>query len=280
MRVSVIVPVFNQQAALLKTLLAFSMQRYKKEDFEVIVVDDGSTDGTASMTDRWLFQEYGINIHIIHGTNQGRSYARNCGVEVANADYIIFSDCDRFPELDFIEKHLEWKDKTGIVIGQSLDYFGKNEYISEPLNWEMIKKYSRISNYQKRITKIYDENHRTDSPLAWMSFLVGNSSMNKEIWSRIGGFDNAIKKWGFEHFDFAYRAWQRKIEFTYDNEIKNYHIPHSRENGFYEKAIDDNINMFREKYPEINGDIIRNILLKNVDVVEYENVIFSELLNK
>lgn len=274
MTVSVIVPVYNQYAALMKTLLVFSIQRYEKEEFEVIVVDDGSTDETSLLTDGWLTKTYAINIHIIHGTNQGRSYARNCGAEAANSDYIIFSDCDRFPALNFIEKHLEWKDKTDIVIGQSLDYFGKNEYILEPLNWEMIKKYSRISNYQKRITQIYDENHRTNSALAWMSFLVGNSSMKKEIWSRIGGFDNTIKKWGFEHFDFAYRAWQKKTEFAYDNEIKNYHIPHSREKGFYKEAIEDNINMFREKHPEINSDMIRNILLKSVDVVEYENVIF------
>ena len=160
-----------------------------------------------------------------------------------------------------------------------MQVFNKSEfhglrYILAPLNWEMINKFSRISNYQKRIARIYNEQHMTNSALAWMSFLVGNSSLKKEIWSRIGGFDNTIKKWGFEHFDFAYRAWQKKANFAYDCEIKNYHIPHPRGKGFYEKAIEDNVNMFREKYPEINGDAVRNILLTNIDVVEYENAIF------
>lgn len=275
MKASVIVPVYNQYDALLKTLYAFSVQSCKKDNYEVIVVDDGSTDETSSLTDKWLLEEYGINIIIVHGVNRGRAYARNCGVQRATADYIIFADCDRVPEIDFVEKHLAWKDKEAdIVIGQSLDYFGKIENISVPLNWDAIKRFSRIPNYLKRITQIYDEQLKTDSPLVWMSFLVGNSSMKKEVCFEIGGFDNEIKKWGFEHFDFAYRAWKNKKSFAYDCEIKNYHIPHPREKGFYEKAINENIAMFREKYPEINGSAVRDILLTNNAVAEFEDMIF------
>lgn len=57
MKASVIVPVYNQYDALLKTLYAFSVQSSKKENYEVIVVDDGSTDETSSLTDKWLLQK-------------------------------------------------------------------------------------------------------------------------------------------------------------------------------------------------------------------------------
>lgn len=274
MKASVIVPVYNQYSALLKTLYAFSMQRCDKKDFEIIVVDDGSTDETSSLTEKKLIQEYGMNIHVIHGENQGRACARNCGVEKATSDYIIFADGDRIPELDFIKKHLAWKDRTDIVIGQSLDYFGNGKYISTPIDWEKVESFSRTPNYLRRIAQIYDSRKETNSSLAWMSFLVGNSSMKKEIWFDTGGFDKTIKKWGFEHFDFSYRAWLKGNKFAYDCEIKSYHIPHPRGKGFYEKAIDESIDMFRVKYPEINGSVIRAILLTNNAVKEYENEIF------
>lgn len=276
MKASVIIPVYNQYDSLLKTLYAFSVQNCNKEDYEVIIVDDGSTDETRLITNQWLCEKYGISIKIVHNTNNGRAYSRNCGVENAIAEYIIFVDCDRVPELDFVEKHLAWKDDetVDIVIGQSLDFFGRIDDISEPLNWETINRFSRIPNFLKRITKIYDSQFKTDSSLVWMSFLVGNSSMEKEVWLEIGGFDNEIKKWGFEHFDFAYRAWKKKKKFAYDCNIKNYHIPHPREKGFYEKAIEENIIMFSEKYPEINGNAIRDILLTNNAVAKYEKSIF------
>lgn len=62
--------------------------------------------------------------------------------------------------------------------------------------------------------------------------------------------------------------------FAYAPDINNYHIPHPREKLFYEKAIEDNITMFRKKYPEVNGDVVREILLTNTDVEKYENMIF------
>lgn len=67
---------------------------------------------------------------------------------------------------------------------------------------------------------------------------------------------------------------RKKKKFVYDCNIKNYHIPHPREKGFYEKAIEENIIMFSEKYPEINGNAIRDILLTNNAVAKYEKSIF------
>ncbi|MEY8330329.1 glycosyltransferase [Lachnospiraceae bacterium 48-33] len=276
MKTSIIVPVFNQYEALVKTLYGFSLQQNEKDSYEVVVVDDGSTDDTSLLTDDSLCSKFDINIKIIHGRNRGRSYARNCGVRHSKADYIIFCDCDRVPAVDFVDKHLSWKDKNvDIVIGQSMDYFGRSEYISSNLDWDKVKKFSKTPNYLKRITKIYDVQQNTKSLLVWMSFLVGNSSMKKELLIKLGGFDEMFTKWGFEHFDFAYRAWKAGKKFAYDEEIRNYHIPHVRENRFYEKAIDENILLFNEKYPEINGNAMRNILLTNNDVTMYEKTLFN-----
>jgi glycosyltransferase involved in cell wall biosynthesis len=84
--VSVIVPVYNGENYLSETLDSIFAQDY--EPFEVIVIDDGSTDGSAD-----IVQSYS-NVRYIHQSNQGVPVARNTGLTAAQGEFIAFSDQD------------------------------------------------------------------------------------------------------------------------------------------------------------------------------------------
>lgn len=88
-KVSVIIPAYNCQDYIQATIDSVINQTYPKEWIEVIIVNDGSTDNTASIINR-----YQKDFKIIHTQNRGVSHARNKGLEYATGDFIQYLDSD------------------------------------------------------------------------------------------------------------------------------------------------------------------------------------------
>lgn len=89
-QISVIVPVYNGEAYLETCIESIRSQTYP--DLEIIIVNDGSTDGTAGVCAR--LQDTYENVHIITMQDEGVSVARNAGIEAANGDFLMFVDAD------------------------------------------------------------------------------------------------------------------------------------------------------------------------------------------
>lgn len=98
--VSVIIPVYNVENYFPRCMKSVIAQTYS--NYEVVLIDDGSTDDSGNMCDKYS-AEYD-NIRVIHQNNQGLSAARNNGVSVARGDYICFVDSDDYISIDYIEK--------------------------------------------------------------------------------------------------------------------------------------------------------------------------------
>ena len=94
--ISIIIPAYNKQESILETLNSVFSQSIK--DFEVIVIDDGSTDNTAKVV-----TSYSKDIVYLHQENQGQGAARNTGINAASGNYIVFLDADDFWEPTFLE---------------------------------------------------------------------------------------------------------------------------------------------------------------------------------
>lgn len=97
---SIIVPVYNVENELSKCI--DSILRQSVEDFELILVDDGSTDRSGQ-----ICNDYGKKdrrIKVIHKSNGGVSSARNLGLDIANGDYIVFVDSDDYVTEDYLKK--------------------------------------------------------------------------------------------------------------------------------------------------------------------------------
>jgi len=88
--ISVIVPVYNTEKYLEKCLLSISNQTFK--DFEVVIVDDGSTDGSGLICDDYASKD--SRIRVVHQQNMGVSSARNSALNIAKGDWVGFCDAD------------------------------------------------------------------------------------------------------------------------------------------------------------------------------------------
>ena len=99
--VSVIMPTYNKAEYLRLTLTGFQMQTYTS--FEIVVVDDGSTDHTREVIES--FAEV-LNIRAVHQKNSGRSASRNAALATAKGEIWVFNDDDRIPDQDFLQAHV------------------------------------------------------------------------------------------------------------------------------------------------------------------------------
>lgn len=98
-RISIIVPVYNVAEYVERCVSSILAQTY--EDFELILVDDGSKDGSSEICNR--LKEGDNRIQVIHQENQGLSAARNRGLSAATGDYITYIDGDDYVEPSYLE---------------------------------------------------------------------------------------------------------------------------------------------------------------------------------
>ena len=98
-KVSVIVPVYNVEKYLKRCLDSIIDQTYS--NIEIILIDDGSTDNSGTICDRYTKNDK--RIIVIHKENGGLSSARNAGIEIATGKYLCFIDSDDYIENDMIE---------------------------------------------------------------------------------------------------------------------------------------------------------------------------------
>ncbi|MGN1268872.1 MAG: glycosyltransferase family 2 protein [Candidatus Aphodocola sp.] len=145
---SFIVPVYNTSKYLKKCLDSLVKQTFK--DFEIIIVNDGSTDNSSNIISK--YQDTYKNIKVVNQKNEGLSMARNNGVKEANGEYLIFIDSD-----DYVEKNLlkevdkEIKDAEVLryqVISEDEDGSNKIDFNEEA--FDMVNGYQAfkyLSNY-------------------------------------------------------------------------------------------------------------------------------------
>lgn len=110
--VSIIVPVYNTEKYLNKCIDSILNQSFK--DFELILVDDGSTDKSGTICDDYAKKD--SRILVIHKENGGQATARNAGLDIASGEYVGFVDSDDFIEPEMYEAMLSAIDNTGAEI--------------------------------------------------------------------------------------------------------------------------------------------------------------------
>lgn len=108
-KISVIIPVYNSEKYLPQCMDSVLAQTYG--DMEIILVDDGSTDGSPAVCDGYAAKD--SRVQVIHQQNGGAGAARNAGLDAATGDYIGFIDSDDYIEPDMYEKLYRAIQKTG-----------------------------------------------------------------------------------------------------------------------------------------------------------------------
>ncbi len=113
--ISVVVPVYNVAPYLRRCLDSLLAQTFR--DFELVLVDDGSTDGSSAICDEYAEAEgRGVAVRVFHQSNTGVSAARNRGMAEARGCYISFVDADDWVEPGFLEAFAEEPGETYLVV--------------------------------------------------------------------------------------------------------------------------------------------------------------------
>lgn len=111
MNISIIVPVYNTEKYLKECIDSVLAQTYT--DFELLLVDDGSTDKSGDICDEYAQKD--SRIRVFHKKNGGASSARNVGLAKAKGEWICFVDSDDWVELHYLETLAQLKDKADVT---------------------------------------------------------------------------------------------------------------------------------------------------------------------
>lgn len=189
---SIIIPCYNSEKTLERTLVSVLDQTY--QDWEVLIINDGSTDNTETIASAWLNKDQRIRCY--SKSNEGLGKARNFGITKAVGEYILPLDSDNLVEPDFASnaiKIFEDKNEIGVVHGHA-EYFGERTGIwsIDEFNLEKIL----ISNY-----------------------IDACAIYKKELWSKVGGYDEKMPYQGQEDWDFWIALGILNINFFHLNQV-------------------------------------------------------------
>lgn len=210
MRASVIIPSYNGKDKL--TNLLQSLEKQSVSDIEIIVVIDGSTDGTL----QWIqSRNWNLNaLRLIEQNNKGRAAARNTGAKEATANLLIFFDDDMIVEASCIQKHITFHSaKHTDCISMGL--------VTEPAAKDDIE----IIQYKDYLNTLWNTSlmqySQTELPEDLIILSAANFSISKNIFFELRGFDEILKD--IEDYDFALRAKLAGIKTCFLNDAVAVH---------------------------------------------------------
>ena len=195
MKASIVTPAYNSLGYLKYTLASLEKQDIDAGEFEVIVVDDGSSDGTADYLNNYKGK---INLNpVINPQNLGRAKSRNIGIQQSKNELIIFLDSDIEVNPDFVRLHLEQNKNSGTAC------------VGKVLFHPELKK-TRFMKYldSRGAAKVYKGNE-----VPGQYFRTTNSSVPKDVLLKIGCFDEHFTHYGGEDTEIGMRI-SRELKIT------------------------------------------------------------------
>ena len=189
---SVVVPCYNSKKRIVACIDAIKLSLKKlshKLDLEIIVINDGSTDGTHQE----IKNLEGVKI-ITHSKNKGLSSARNSGILASQSEYIAFIDSDIEVEESWFEKLLAILKKDDSIVGVIGHLRAPPSNTSDGL----LEKYL-FSNYRGAVN--IDEK----TPLLYNWFVFSNTVIRRAVLEKTGNFDEKIISYGGEDTELAIR---------------------------------------------------------------------------
>ena len=204
MQISVVIPTYNRADSLSVVLPSLLHQTFPAEEYELLLCDAGSTDGTEELV-RELDDP---RVVFTPGPNTGRSGARNRGVREARGDLILFTDADIIAEPDLLQQHFDFHSRYpgDAVVGCEVQVDTLDEY---ELYRQDPQSYARHKVSRKTVP--------------WHYFLTGNASARKADLLRVGVFDEEFTGYGHEDLELGYRLQKSGCVLRYNPYAVNYH---------------------------------------------------------
>ena len=160
--ISVVVPVYNTEKYLHKCIESILNQTFR--NIEVILIDDGSVDGSGSICDEYKIKDE--RVKVFHQPNSGVSVARNKGIIESTGNYICFVDSDDYIDGDYFEKAMEY------IYGYNHDILINNLYEDKSKLKEDLKLNIMLMDKQEAIRRMFEKKYFEWCPVA--SFYKAN----------------------------------------------------------------------------------------------------------
>lgn len=200
MDASVIVPAYNASQTIERCLTALRAQNFPRTRFEIIVVDDGSTDETPAIVTRMP------EVRLIRGEHRGAAAARNLGAQHARGEILLFTDADCEPMPDWITQMLApFADET-IVGAKGVYRTRQREWIARFVQLEYAEKYARMA--RERFIDFID---------------TYSAAYRREVFLRHNGFDESFPGATVEDQEFSFRLARQGYRMIFAPQAMVYH---------------------------------------------------------
>ncbi len=201
-KASIIIPTYNAAGRIGKCIESLKSQKTDM-NFEIIVVNDGSTDNTTEETGKYK------DVRILTQKNSGPGTARNHGAKEAKGEIILFTDDDCIAEPDWLEKMLE-PFKTPEIAG------AKGSYLSNQK--ELIARFVQVE---------YEEKFDELSKHEYIDFIdTYSAAFRKDVFTEAGGYDSSFTMASVEDQEFSFRLANagKKMVFIRDAKVSHRHV--------------------------------------------------------
>ncbi|MDQ3703086.1 MAG: glycosyltransferase [Chloroflexota bacterium] len=201
--VSVVVPTYNRSQSMQRLLHVLGAQTLPVDRFEVVVVDDGSTDGTPEVLRRSA-AALPYRLRVFEQQHGGPALARNLGVAQARGRLIVFVDDDVVPAADLLATHVATHESEpdAVVIGPM-----SPPYDMPRPAWIRWEEKQLLAQYESMIAGLWACTAR--------QFYTGNASLPRDRFLRAGGFDAHFKR--AEDVELAYRLHNAGARFIFNH---------------------------------------------------------------
>ncbi len=252
MKVSVIIPTCNRSEILVKSLREFEKQSLSFDDFEILVVSDGSTDDTAQKVKEFSHNSE-LNIRFLDLPHIGLPAVRNAGIRDAEGDVIVFMNDDTMPaHPDFLSMHLAKVTPETACIG-FVDWHPELER-TEVMDY--LSPGGPLLNFAKI---------RNPDDCGWHFFLTGNISLHKK-WFGKELFDDKHPL-GNEDIEFGYRISKHGLRITYSPGIIAYHYHYFRDFETYFESKKKRVDSYQymiSRHPELRKPLYRRFARRHL----------------
>jgi glycosyltransferase involved in cell wall biosynthesis len=208
-QVSVIIPNFNRADALKLTLSALAEQELKPDAYEVIIIDDGSTDESLEIVET---AQVPFTLRLLRQANRGAGAARNRGVQQAQADFLVFLDSDMIASPDLLRQYLA----AGAAHPEALLIGRQNPWTAA---------YQTFFDEVMRYEWFRDLGPDPFQP-SFYHVLSSNMALRRAQFESVGGFDEGVGTGAHpatDDTDFGYRAYKIGLGLVYWPEALAYH---------------------------------------------------------
>lgn len=216
-----------------------SIREHTDLPYELIVVDNGSTDGTLQ-----YLQEQDDVILIANSENVGAPFARNQGLEIARGEYVMFFDNDIVATKDWLKILVEHsKNNPDIgLIGPMSNYVSGAQFVPD----SSFEKIEDMHAFAEELTK-----ENSGQLLPAHRLILFAMFATRAVVDKIGGMDPLYGKWGFEDDDYCLRALIAGFKLAVAKDVFIYHKGSSTSeaaNIDYSKLLEENWENFKQKW--------------------------------